>query len=163
MEVTVELVTTRLKIYEGILVRLCEYLGVNVYDQTLGHRIGPKAVLNERFVHFLLENGEFFKKYHDDYYKAKGPDEIAHTINRRPEVIIQYLQSKYPTCFNDGNFNWEMTNKLKYVSSYEIDYELGNQKKINTNALGVTAWHLGMKQQMVIDRLNMTVLQQNLS
>ncbi|MGB1004090.1 MAG: hypothetical protein ACPGVC_07675 [Salibacteraceae bacterium] len=154
MEVTIEDITLKLKIYEGILMRLCEYLGVNVYDQTLDSRIGPKAILNQRFVKFLEENRDFFKRYHDDYYKAKSPTEIAQTINRKPVLIMEYIKKKYPECFTNGKFDKDKTKKLKYVSSYEIDFELGNQQRINMNTLGVTAWHLGLKQQMIIDLLN---------
>jgi hypothetical protein len=157
MEVTIEDITVKLKIYEGILMRLCEYLGVNVYDQTLDSRICAKAVLNERFVRFLEENRDFFKRYHDDYYKAKTPSEIASTINRRLEIVDKYLQKRFPECFEDGKFVESTEKKLKYVSSYEIDFELGNQQRINMNALGVTAWHLGLKQQMIIDLLNSRV------
>mgnify|MGYP000209275137 CR=1 FL=1 len=92
MDVTIEEVTLKLKIYEGILIRLCEYLGINVYDQTIDCRISPKAVLNNRFVRFLEENRDFFKRYHDDYYKAKSPIEIAQTLNRNPEIVINYIQ-----------------------------------------------------------------------
>ena len=157
MEVTIEAVTVKLKIYEGILMRLCEYLGVNVYDQTIDSRISAKAVLNDRFVRFLEENRDFFKRYHDDYYKAKTPEEIAKTINRRTQVVEHYLKKEFPECFEKGVFNRGTTKRLKYVSSYEIDFELGNQQRINMNSLGVTAWHLGLKQQMVIDRLNQAV------
>lgn len=161
MEITIEYITNKMKIYEGILMRLCEYLGVNVYDQTLDSRISAKAVLNERFVKFLEENKDFFKRYHDDYYKAKTPEEMANTINRRSEIITSYLQKKFPECFEDGKFDESQTRKLKYVSSFEIDFELGNRKKINTNVLGVAAWHLGLKQQMVIESLNQEVAHLN--
>ncbi|MFT4754105.1 MAG: hypothetical protein ACI85Q_001661 [Salibacteraceae bacterium] len=157
MEVTIEDITLKMKIYEGVLMRLCEYLGVNVYDQTLDSRINSKAVLNIRFVRFLEENKDFFKRYHDDYYKSKTPEQIAFTINRKLQVVDHYLKKEFPECYAKGKFNMQAAKRLKYVSSFEIDFELGSQQRINMNSLGVTAWHLGLKQQMTIDRLNLSV------
>lgn len=154
MGVSIETMVTKLKIYEGILMRLCEYLGINVYDQTIDTRIGVKAVLNDRFVRFLEENRDFFKRYHDDYYKSKTPSLIAETINRKPQEVKAFLMEEYPDLFEKGKFIPQKEAKLKYISSYEIDFKLGNQKRINTNVLGVAAWHLGLKQQMVIENLN---------
>ena len=154
MGVSIETMVTKLKIYEGILMRLCEYLGINVYDQTVDSRISTKAVLNDRFVRFLEENRDFFKRYHDDYYKSKTPELIAQTINRATNEIEDFLNKEYPDFFESGKFIPEKEGKLKYLSSYEIDFKLGNQKRINTNMLGVAAWHLGLKQQMVIEHLN---------
>ncbi len=154
MGVSIETMVTKLKIYEGILMRLCEYLGINVYDQTIDSRISSKAVLNDRFVRFLEENRDFFKRYHDDYYRSKSPEVIAQTINRKTQEVEEFLMVEFPDFFNQGKFIQEKENKLKYFSSYEIDFKLGNQKRINTNMLGVAAWHLGLKQQMVIENLN---------
>ena len=157
MGFTIEEVTVYLKIYEGTLMRLCELLGIHLYDQTLDTKISGKAILNDRFIHFLEENKDFFKRYHDDYYKSKNPIDIAATINRKLEDINIYLLKEFPECFNQGIFNEHLSKKLKYVSSYEIDFLLGDLKDVNMNSLGVAAWHLGLKQQMIIDELNMSV------
>lgn len=157
MEVTIEALSSRLKIYEGIMVRVCKYLGIQLYDQTLDSRIGGKAVLKSSIIHFIEENHDFFKKYHDDYYLAKTPEQIAFTINRHPEIVNEYLVQQFPKCFENGVFIPEKKDVLKYMSSYEVDFDIGNETKVNNSLLGVTTWHLGFKQQIVVERLNRNV------
>lgn len=154
MEATIEKISKSLRIYEGILIRISEYLGIHVFDQTIDSNIGSQAVLNSDFVRFLEENASFFKRYHDDYYSSKDPGQIALTINRDKQVVNRYLKKKYPEFFTNDKFDEKFCKKLKYISSYEIDFAIGSSPKVNMNRLGVPIWHLGMKQKMVIDRLN---------
>ena len=154
MEFTIEQISKKLQIYDGILIRVSAYLGVHVYDQTVDSNIGTKAVLNEDFVKFLEENASFFKRYHDDYYSVKDPETIASTINRKNSVVKKYLLKLYPNYFSEKEFIPECNKKLKYISSFEIDFAIGSSNSLNMNSLGKSIWHLGMKQQLVIDRLN---------
>ncbi len=157
MEFTIEQISKKLQIYDVILIRICAYLGVHVYDQTVDSNIGSKAVLKGAFVKFLEENASFFKRYHDDYYATKDPEIIAATINRKKSVVNKYLVNLYPDYFSKEVFKPECSKKLKYISSFEIDFAIGNSSTLNRNPLGKSTWHLGMKQQMVIERLNKQV------
>lgn len=155
MQHNIESITTKLKIYEGTLIRLCEYLSINLYDQTLEGRMGSKAILKMPFVRFIEENRDFYKRYHDDYYISKTPEEIANTINRKFSTVENYLQRKYPECFDVNKvFIPSMMKKLKYVSSYEIDFEVGGEIDPDILQMGATTWHIGIKQKKVIDLLN---------
>lgn len=124
MHYSIESITIKLKIYEGTLIRLCEYLGVNLYDQTLDCRMGAKAILSDYFVQFLEENKDFYKRYHDDYYSTKTPEKIASTINRDVETVIDYLYRKFPD-WNRLESKGSAIKKFKYISSFEIDFDLG--------------------------------------
>jgi hypothetical protein len=157
MEFTVEQISKKLQIYDGILIRVSAYLGVQVYDQTVDSNIGSKAVLKDSFVRFLVENASFFKRYHDDYYSVKSPETIASTIHRKESVVKKHLLQLYPNYFINEEFIPECGKKLKYISSFEIDFAIGNSSTLNMNSLGQSVWHLGMKQQLVIDRLNSQV------
>lgn len=134
--------------------RTCELLGLHLYDQTTDFFISKAASLNKPFVTFLLENKFFFKSYHDDYYLPKTPCLIAETINRDEHSVEKYLKENHPNCYLHGVFLKGSEIKLKYVSSFEIDFTLGDGKRININSLGFPAWHLGLKQIHIIDSLN---------
>lgn len=153
METTIEQIALKLKVYEGTIMRVSEYLGIHVYDQTVGSIISSKAVLHEDFIHFLDANSDFYKRYHDDYHAQKNPDIIAKTINRNPETVMDYMKVHYKEFFDSEMFKPECEKELKYVSSYEIDFKMGSESSLNTNALGVVPWHLGFKQQMLIEHL----------
>lgn len=151
MEVTIEQIALKLKVYEGTVMRLSEYLGLQVYDLTVDSRIGSKAVLTNRFVKFLEDNANFYKKYHDDYHAQKTPEIIAATISRDVNLVNEFMIGRFPDFYENGEFKPSCVKDLKYVSSYEIDFRLGNGNRINMNSLGKVAWHLGFKQQMIID------------
>jgi len=153
MEVTIEQVALRLKVYEGSVMRLSEYLGIQVYDLTVDSRIGSKAILTDHFVNFLEDNANFYKKYHDDYHTQKTPLIISKTINRDLDMVNEFLINRFPDSYENGIFKESAKKNLKYVSSYEIDFRLGNGNRINMNSLGRVAWHLGFKQQMIIDQM----------
>jgi len=153
MEVTIEQIALKLKVYEGTVMRLSEYLGIQVYDLTVDSRIGSKAILMDPFVKFLEDNGNFYKKYHDDYHAQKTPQIIAETISRDIDMVNEFMINRFPDFYEDGVFKESCEKDLKYVSSYEIDFRLGNGNRINMNSLGKVAWHLGFKQQMMIDQM----------
>ena len=153
MEVTIEQIALKLKVYEGTVMRLSEYLGIQVYDLTVDSRIGSKAVLTDQFVKFLEDNGNFYKKYHDDYHTQKTPEIIAATISRELDMVNEFMIGRFPDFYENGEFKSSCEKDLKYISSYEIDFRLGNGNRINMNSLGKVAWHLGFKQQMIIDQM----------
>lgn len=153
MEVTIENIALRMKVYEGTILRLSEYFGIHVYDQTIGALTGSKAILSESFVSFLEDNSNFYKKYHDDYHSAKNPEIIAETLNREVKLVHEFMKNRFPEFYENGKFKSSCEKDLKYISSYEIDFRLGNGNRINMNSLGKIAWHLGFKQQMIIDKL----------
>ena len=163
IEVNIEQIASQLKIYEGTIMRLSEYFGLNVYEFTVDGRISSKALLTEDFIRFLEDNEGFYKKYHDDYYAQKNPEVIAKTLNRDIEEIREYFLQKHPEFFEGGVFKPSAEKSMKYISSYEIDFELGNQDRLNMNTLGKVAWHLGFKQQMVIDKLRLNARNRKLS
>jgi AraC-like DNA-binding protein len=162
-DINIEQIASQLKVYEGTIMRLSEYFGLNVYDFTVDGRISSKAILTEDFIRFLEDNEGFYKKYHDDYYAQKNPATIAKTLNRSLDEITDYLITKYPDFFEDEVFKPSSEKNMKYISSYEIDFELGNQDRLNMNTLGKVAWHLGFKQQMVIDQLRVNARNRKLS
>jgi hypothetical protein len=84
-------------------------------------------------------------------------------LNRSLDEITHYLIAKYPDFFENGVFKPTSEKSMKYISSYEIDFELGNQDRLNMNTLGKVAWHLGFKQQMVIDQLRVNARNRKLS
>ena len=67
--------------------------------------------------------------------------------------INDYLQKKYPRCYINGVFALGANKHLKYVSSYEIDYEIGVDNSDKVESLGALAWHLGLKEKGYIDKL----------
>ncbi len=150
---TIEEIALKLKVYEGTIIRLSEYFGLFIYDHTTESRISSKAMLNSSMVNFLEDNSNFYKKYHDDYHAQKTPEVIAQTINRDFKLVDDFLQEKFPEFYENGKFKEAAKKDLKYVSSYEIDFRLGSGNRINMNTLGRIAWHLGFKQQMIIDQM----------
>ena len=153
MEITIEQIALKLKVYEGTIMRVSEYLGIQVYDLTADSRIGSKAVLTPQFVSFLEHNASFYKKYHDDYHVQKTPEIMAEAINRDVNLVHEFLQNRFPDFYENGSFKSACSKDLKYISSFEIDFRLGNGNRINMNSLGKVAWHLGFKQQMIIDQM----------
>ena len=155
MEYSIIQLATHIKIYESTLMRLCQAFGIDIYDYTVGFRMGNNAIVNQKLSKFVIDNSGFFKKYHDDYYRPKSPQLIAEILNRSEQEIIEYLIDMHPACFTDDGFIAGAESKLKYVSSFEIDFEIGTATDLNMNRLGMIVWHLGYKQKTIVDQLKL--------
>jgi hypothetical protein len=154
MEATIQEVTKNIQVNSGMLKRLCEHLGIHLYDQTINYNFGDRAILNDKFVRFISKNKSFFKNYQDDYYKPKCPKSIALTINRNVKEVDDYLKEKFPYCYVNGVFGLGANKHLKYISSYEIDYEISLKESEEARKLGALAWHLGLNQKMMVENMN---------
>lgn len=158
MEYSIQKLSSEIKVYESTLVRLCGAFGIEIYDFTIGSRMGENAIIQPELVSFIKVNSDFFKKYHDDYYRPKSPQKISEILNRDLKEVKEYLIDEYPECFEKNEFISEKETVLKYVSSYEIDFELGTTSDLNMNRLGMIVWHLGYKQKTIVDRMKLKYL-----
>ena len=154
MRTSIDNILKRLQINEGMLKRSCEDLGINVYDQTQRYDLSVKAVLKKMFVDFVYDNETFFKSYQEDYYLPKCPESIAKKINRNVNEVTNYLYKEYPRCFIAGKFGLSASNRLKYVSSYEIDYQMELEEQGDNLRMDFVTWHLGYRQKTIVDKLN---------
>lgn len=153
MRTTIDQLLQRCKINEGMLRRSCGHLGIHLNDQTIGHYFGRKSILKPHFVRFITGNLHFFKQYQTDYYRAKCPESLANEIDRDPKVIYKYLKQHYPICFTNEKFEPSSSRYLKYVSSYEIDYDLGLNNGAGTNKLSALSWHFGLNKKSILDEI----------
>tara|TARA_R110002050_G_scaffold97893_3_gene203430 strand:+ start:4298 stop:4864 length:567 start_codon:yes stop_codon:yes gene_type:complete len=153
MNATIEQLTAELHVNEGVLVRICKYLGIEIYDQTIGYQMGKDAVVQHNLVRFLLQNKSFIQNYQTDYYIRKSPHSIAAAIDRPVMEVTNFLKTEYPRCFINGKFGLNASKLLKYVSSYEIDYEMEIAESPELSYMNHATWHLGIKQKKIIDEI----------
>lgn len=114
----------------------CNHFEIDLRQQFLNGYIIGHSVMKDNFVKYMIKNGEFLLKYEKDYYSDKSPIIIAQTINREVETVEKFLLQKYPQFFIGNVFNEKIKRPFRYISSFKIDLDLGeNYEFLKFNVL----------------------------
>lgn len=100
-------------------INLFEHIEENGYFASYSH-------IKIDFANYLLSIKDFLFEYDEDYYSDKSVEYIAKKTNRSIDDINIYLIKHYPHYYNSKGIFTPLKNyTLRYISSYQIDFNLG--------------------------------------
>jgi hypothetical protein len=111
---------TKLGIRHATLIHFCRDFDIKIQleVESPSERVVDKdSYLSPNFVYFLMENKTFIRMYDLDYYSNKTVEIISNKIGRKEQEIEEYFQSQ--------KYKIDTKYPYRYLSSYKIDYELG--------------------------------------
>lgn len=123
---------------------LCELFYIDFQEQTIDDKkyLYGSSLLSEKFFEFLIINKDFLKQFEIDYYSDKTPQLISEKIKKDINLVTNYLLKNHPNFFKDGIFvESKYGYPLRYVSSYKVDLELGE----NYDFLNISEFVLNSK------------------
>jgi transitional endoplasmic reticulum ATPase len=96
--------------------------GIDVKDYQSFNTESQKFELEQDFIDWLIYNQDLLRAYEEDYYSEKTIESISKKIDKEVILVKKYLIDYFPNNFKEG----ALISNLKYISSFKIDFYLGN-------------------------------------